>query len=442
VTGNAACRKLYLAVGVALAAAVVLVGACSPEGPLVATKSPNPRLASASPSAASTGPGASPAASASPSAASTGPGASPAASPSPLAPGNWQLAAPMSTPRTDFAAVALPDGRVLLVGGQVSKTAATASAELFDVAANAMKPVAPMSTARNGLTATLLANRTVLVAGGTSSPSGTALATAEIYDPATNAWRKVASMARPRAHHAAILLGDGKVFVVGGDGGTYMGDPTSPEVYDPSTDTWTSVARFPWGDRPRGPAITVLADGRVFVYGGFAIANLGDSVPAYYDPATGQASGSYYGIDAELAYTTVAQLRDGSVFIVGGQQVYDQAAGLSQVMVYDVSKERGCQGCNPWSTGPSMNVGHCQHTMTQLPSGNLLVAGGRCGQTESIQVTELYDQAGKAWFLVAPLGQARGDHVAVLLSDGRVLVSGGLGIGGRILNSTEIYTAG
>jgi hypothetical protein len=346
----------------------------------------------------------------------------------------------MSSPRTDFAAVGLPNGKVLLMGGLTSPAADTATVDLFDPVANTLARAAPMPSPRHGFTATLLSNGGVLVAGGATSPDAGTLASAAVYDPSANTWTAVASMAQPRAHHVAVLMNDGKVFVVGGDAGA-RGDPTAPEVYDPRTDTWTSVPRFNFGDRPRGPAITVLSDGRVFVFSGFATANLGDAVVQYYDPATAQASYSVYLSDFELDFSSAAQLADGTVLIVGGQQVYNPAGGLAQTIVFDVGKDRPCSGCNPWSIGPAMNVGHCHHTMTRLPGGTLLVAGGRCGPTESIGVAELYDPGGKKWLLVAPLLVARGYHTAILLADGRVLVAGGIGVGGTILDSTEVFTA-
>jgi hypothetical protein len=344
----------------------------------------------------------------------------------------------MSSPRTDFAAVGLPSGKVLLMGGLTSQAADTATVDLFDPVTNTLATAAPMLSPRHGFTATLLSNGEVLVAGGATSPDAGVLASAAVYDPGANTWTAVASMAQPRAHHVAVLMNDGKVFVVGGDGGA-RGDPKDPEVYDPRTDTWTTVPRFNWGDRPRGPAITALSDGRVFVFSGFAVANLGDAVVQYYDPATAQASYSVYLSDFELDYSTAAQLRDGTVLIVGGQQVYNPAGGLAQMIVFDVGLDR--PGSNPWSIGPAMNVGHCHHTMTMLQGGTLLVAGGRCGTTESIGVVELYEPTGKKWGLVAPLLDARGYHTAVLLADGRVLVAGGIGVGGTILDSTEVYTA-
>jgi hypothetical protein len=42
--------------------------------------------------------------------------------------------------------------------------------------------------------------------------------------------------------------------------------------------------------------------------------------------------------------------------------------------------------------------------------------------------------------LTGPLGTARGYHTATLLLDGTILVAGGLGTGGKALNSAEIFS--
>ena len=127
-----------------------------------------------------------------------------------------------------------------------------------------------MTTPRTRHTATLLPNGKVLVVGGDSG--GQLLAGGEIYDPATNSWSGAAGMITARQRHAATLLPNGKVLVVGGldQGGFYVGGNAlaSAEVYDPATNTWSSAASLTTG-RHR-PTATLLANGIVLVVGGTA----------------------------------------------------------------------------------------------------------------------------------------------------------------------------
>jgi len=70
------------------------------------------------------------------------------------------------------------------------------------------------ANSRNQHTATLLPNGKVLVAGGNISGVGSVLA--ELYDPAEGTWSAAPSLATARAAHTATLLSNGKLLLVGG----------------------------------------------------------------------------------------------------------------------------------------------------------------------------------------------------------------------------------
>jgi hypothetical protein len=97
-------------------------------------------------------------------------------------------------------------------------------------------PLTTLADPRIGETRTELPNGTVLVAGG-QGLDGKSLASAELYDPRNGTWTPTGSIHMARWHHTATLLLDGKVLVAGG---TRTGDAAaSPEVYDPQTGIWT-----------------------------------------------------------------------------------------------------------------------------------------------------------------------------------------------------------
>jgi hypothetical protein len=82
---------------------------------------------------------------------------------------------------------------------------------------------------------------------------------------------------------------------------------------------------------------------------------------------------------------------------------------------------------------------------TLLPNGDVLVAGGsprfnRGGITRA--TAELYDPSTGRWTLTGSMREARQDHSAVLLANGKVLVLGGNASDGgpaRLLSSAELY---
>src|SRR5205814_931228 len=89
------------------------------------------------------------------------------------------------TARDNHDAILLPNGKVLLAGGEGGQGVGI-SAELYDPATGTSTPTGNLITERSSHTATLLRNGKVLVAGGLYSVnSGTS---AELYDPATGMW--------------------------------------------------------------------------------------------------------------------------------------------------------------------------------------------------------------------------------------------------------------
>ncbi len=79
----------------------------------------------------------------------------------------------------------------------------------------------------------------------------------------------------------------------------------------------------------------------------------------------------------------------------------------------------------------SMSFARGTHTTTLLQDGRLLIAGGDdgSGRLEAITDTsELYDPSTGRWEPGGTMGRQRTQHVALLLSDGRVLLVGGAGV--------------
>jgi hypothetical protein len=167
-------------------------------------------------------------------------------------------------------AFVLPDGRVLLSGTAADPIASVT----LDVATQTWTTVDP---------AVLDAYSSAMYLPGKILKSGTSTDTIEGVVPASPrswvldmtasspAWREVAPMAFPRSYHTETLLPDGTVLVTGGGLTTAdedVGTAVHPaEIWSPATETWTTLAS---NSAPRlyHSTALLLPDATVLVSGG------------------------------------------------------------------------------------------------------------------------------------------------------------------------------
>src|SRR5712691_2347280 len=133
-----------------------------------------------------------------------------------------------------------PTVNVLVIGGGVSGVHNAQSVEAIDVTHLSPPPswmrLADMNFRRTNVNGVLLPDGTVLVVGGqragkwASDPQP--VLQPEIYDPQTNRWTLMALMAHPRQYHSiAVLLPDGRVLSAGGIDPTKGGPPARDQRY-------------------------------------------------------------------------------------------------------------------------------------------------------------------------------------------------------------------
>ena len=324
----------------------------------------------------------------------------------------------MATYRSGHAASLLPEGRVLVSGGQDGHDVSLASAELYDPKTGTFEPTSSMGAARHQHTATLLADGRVLVAGGATSEN-VALASAELYDPKTGTFEPTGSMATARQQHTATLLSDGRLLVAGGANSD--GSTASAELYDPKTGRFAATGSL-LEARDHHTA-TLLVDGRVLVAGGWNSHGAGAiGFAELYDPKTGafSRSGSMDG----RYFHTATLLSDGRVLISGGM-VAAAPPALASAELFD--PKTGL--FNP--TG-SMAARRAAHTATLLRDGRVLLAGGN-SSTSSWEVSaEVFDPSSGTFSLAGSMAKPRSVHTATLLPEGRVLLVGGSAVSAEL----------
>ena len=194
-----------------------------------------------------------------------------------MASGAWSATGSLANKRSAHTATLLPDGKVLVAGGELGLGSSLTSAELYDRASGTWTATGSLITARSFFTATLLLDGRVLVAGGRENLN---TASAELYDPATGMWTATGQMTSARELHTATLLPSGKVLVTGGNGNAVF--LTSAELYDPATGRWTLTGNMGTG---RGShTATLLTDGKVVVAGGSTGIGVPIALAELYDP--------------------------------------------------------------------------------------------------------------------------------------------------------------
>lgn len=363
---------------------------------------------------------------------------------------SWHDTGAMSMRRQGATITLLANGRVLVVGGFGPASVPLASAELYDPRTRAWSATGSMQTPRGGHTATLLATGDVLVAGG-YGPS-TALASAELYDPHAGKWTFAGRMHQARVGHTATLLPDGSVLVVDGTVGRAMSGLRSAEIYSAMSRTWHVTGR-PMRSRI-GQLAVLLRSGDVLVVGGYDVLSYRYyplTSAELYDPHAGtwKATGSVQSVGGQ---STATLLPDGRVLVVGTPPLDTLSCAVEQSCNPLISADVYTPRLGTWKSTLPMVTPRYAQVAALLSDGTVLIAGGIAtsrpgsGQGPAVASAEIYTPRTGAWAATASMHQARADAMAVLLRDGTVLITGGTDASDARANATlasaEIYHNG
>jgi hypothetical protein len=174
----------------------------------------------------------------------------------------------MNIPRDNCTATRLANGKVLIAGGYQLLPDFSGSvqdtAEIYDPSTGSFSLTGSMNSARESHAATLLPDGRVLITGGDDSQ--TVFDTAELYDPTTGHFSQTGHMTTSRVGHLAAALGDGDVLVAGGinNRGASL---KSAEVFVAKNGKFVKVAAMPH-DRFMVGA-TVLTKSTILIAGGY-----------------------------------------------------------------------------------------------------------------------------------------------------------------------------
>jgi hypothetical protein len=322
--------------------------------------------------------------------------------------------------RSEGTATMLPNGKVLLAGGQVG-LGVTNGAELWDPATGTATATGePMEFARKLHSATLLADGKVLIAGGLQPDGMSFVPIAEIYDPVTDTFSQAGTMVSVRILHQATLLPSNKVLITGG---ASSGNYEDAELYEPGTG-FVAVAN-PMNVRRFKHRDVALQDGRVLITGGqnFDVYETVSAMELYDENCDCFTEVAPLGTVRQLHSATL--VANGNVLVAGGVTVPDSNLAEATMEVFDplsgIVRPAG-----------SMDVARAGHAAIRLCpqggcgyAGQVLFAGGFI-QNAAEHSVETFDPAVDV-LPVAIFGSAYGGSIAsTFLSPTFMVVTGAL----------------
>jgi hypothetical protein len=335
---------------------------------------------------------------------------------------DWGTPEPTPVPTSELIVPPTPEAPSAQPTSEVSGSPASTPREYPSL--DPLAPVGRLRESRANQTATLLPDGRVAIIGGVSNAGpNAALASVEIYDPSSRSFAAGGRLLTPRFDHTATLLADGTILVAGGKSGD--GSPlASAEIYDPKTHVPRAVGDL---NTPRSAASAgVTAGGVVVIVGGRDASGEWVQSPEAFDSETGgfreqhPVYGSYR--DGMYSFAPVVMLLDGRVLVVGGTPSDEPGEFLA---IFDTTAT-GFGG-----TDVSIEPGRAARTLATtclLSDGRVLVVGGLTADGVDGTI-EIIDPGNFATFLDSSprpsLITPRIRNSLTALPDGSALILGG-----------------
>ncbi|WP_375769823.1 kelch-like protein [Archangium gephyra] len=287
---------------------------------------------------------------------------------------DWLELSPLPHPRDGHAAVSLPDGRVLLIGGRDTTSPELASTLFWEPETRRFREGPPLRQARARPIAVGLPDGAVLVLGSDFDNDRERGTRAELLRPGASAWEPAGQAVRI-FHPGPVCVSGERVIIAGGRDngfgfaiieGVHLAPPLdmSTELWEREGRTWRIAGGPLTQSRDEAQGVT-LSDGRVLVVGGWhegsplATAEVWDPRTESWSP-----TGSLATPRSSFALTA---LPDGRAAVSGGLEETFQAT--DSVEIWDPAR-------GTWSPGPSLARGRAGHRFAAVGTGVFLVVGG------------------------------------------------------------------
>jgi galactose oxidase len=277
----------------------------------------------------------------------------------------------------------------------------------------------------------MLSDGRVFVNGGDDSYTKTT----SIYNWNNDTWSTGKAMIEARWYNTSVTLPDGRVLTIGGN--RTSGQSGTAEIWNPANNTWSLVPNLVMGPLTSGqpgdgrpeehPRLLIAPNGRIFVPG--PTTNM-----QWYDfSGSGAVIAAGKRGNDEFSQNDITVMFDvGKILKAGGNPNYDRpnarfSPSSQASYVIDI---------NGGGTAAVSEVGPMKYPRAfgngvVLANGQVLAVGGLdnakgFSDDGAVKVAELFNPATGTWTELAPMVKPRPYHsIALLLTDGRVMVGGG-----------------
>jgi hypothetical protein len=264
----------------------------------------------------------------------------------------------------------LADGRVIVAGGHFANFEGIRDANIFSPTTNTWSALPSMTQGRWYPTVITLPDGRALVVSGEVDCYRCSAEIPEIYNPATNQWTALnaAALSLPEYPHLFVLP-DGRVLVT-----SAFDDPTPTRVLNVNTQTWTvvdpvtqdahSAAMYRLGQIMKS-GTSANSDPPFFTASpNTYVLDMNQPSPAWRQTAPMAFARSYHNLTL---------LPDGNVLVTGGGRNTDPFAQNQAVF----PAELWSPATETWTTMAANQVPRLYHsTSLLLPDGRVLLAGG------------------------------------------------------------------
>jgi len=299
---------------------------------------------------------------------------------------------------------------------------ATAAASGFSAtSANAEGPArllkAVQTVAREGAVAAPLPNGEVLIAGGQgSNPSAPYLESAELYVPATETFVSLgATMKSRRGYAVAAPLPGGKVLITGGNTGS--GYLNTAELYNPTSKGFEAISATEINAREDAVAIA-LANGNVLIVGGYSSSGELPTAEIYNAEKERFETAASRPVVTRGSYPAVVRYAPGKVLIAGG----DNSSYLASAELYNEDTQR----FEALPQNPTLVTAAYGAAGLSFSGGGTYLAGGYDGAY--LATVEEFFPSDHTFLTVAwHLAEPRWDPVVAPIGPTQELIAGGEG---------------